>query len=478
MSLTEEQSTVTPAAGGNLFSWRFTTPLFLGSALNPVNSSLIATALLPIARDLGVQIGQTAALVSALYLASAITLPTAGKAAEVFGPRRVFMTGIALVILGAAFGGLAQSLWMLLVSRVVIGLGTACAYPTAMLIIQRRAREAGRAKPPGGVLGGLMIAGIATASLGLPLGGVLVNALSWRSIFFVNVPVAVAALVAAAVWIQPDPRRGTRMRAREISSKLDTLGFLGFVGAMLTLLVFLFGLPTAHWWVLGLSALFWAGLVWWELRAGTPFLDVRLLASNAGLANTYARFGLTQLCAYVVLYGITQWVESVRGFSESTAGLLLLPMTVVSGVIILPLSRRGLVRGPVVTASAAVLLGSIGVLLLSSTAWIGLVLALTLVFGLAIGLSTAGNQTALTQHAPAEQTGTAAGLLRTFGYVGSIGASAVTGLVFHHNVTDHGVHQIGWIMTAAGVLLVTLTLTDRTLRPVRHRPPDVAATSD
>ncbi len=82
---------------GRPFSWQFTTPLFIGSALNPVNSSLIATALLPIARGLGVPLGQTAALVTALYLASAIAQPTAGKAAEVFGPRRVFLAGIVLV---------------------------------------------------------------------------------------------------------------------------------------------------------------------------------------------------------------------------------------------------------------------------------------------------------------------------------------------------------------------------------------------
>ncbi|MFG2045509.1 MFS transporter [Dactylosporangium sp. NPDC048998] len=468
MSLTEEQSPTVPAYSGNPFSWRFTTPLFLGSALNPINSSLIATALLPIARDLGVQIGQTAALVAALYLASAIALPTAGKAAEVFGPRRVFMSGIVMVCLGAAFGGFAQSLWMLILSRVAIGLGTSCAYPTAMLIIQRRARDAGMANAPGGVLGGLMIAGIATASLGLPIGGVLVNALTWRAVFFVNVPVAVIAFIAAVAWIEPDPKRAERMSAHEIASKLDVPGILAFAAAMLTLLIFLFGLPTAHWWVLGLSAVFWAVLVLWELRANTPFLDVRLLTSNPGLANTYLRFGLTQLCVYVVLYGITQWIESVRGFSESASGLLLLPMTVVSGVIIMPLSRRRLVRGPVIAAAATCLLGSAGVLLLNTTIWIGIVVILTLIFGLAIGFSTAANQTSLTQHAPADQLGTASGLLRTFGYVGSIGASAVTGLVFHHNVTDHGVHQIGWIMTAVSLVLVALTLADRTLRPARH----------
>ncbi|MFF3665567.1 MFS transporter [Microtetraspora malaysiensis] len=468
MAVTEEHSATVPAYGGHPFSWRFTTPLFIGSALNPINSSLIATALLPIASDVGIQIGQAAALVAALYLASAIAQPTAGKAAEVFGPRRVFMSGIVIVALGAVFGGFAQSLWMLVLSRVVIGLGTSCAYPTAMLLIQRRARDAGLAKPPGGVLGGLMIAGIATASLGLPLGGVLVNALTWRAVFFVNVPVAVIAFIAAVAWIEPDPKRAERMSAHEIASKLDVSGILGFVGAMLTLLIFLFGLPTAHWWILALSIALWAALVLWELRARTPFLDVRLLAANPGLANTYLRFGLTQLCVYVVLYGVTQWIESVRGFSESAAGLLLLPMTLVSGLIITPLSRRSLVRGPAVAAAAACLLGSVGVLLLSSTVWIGTVVILTLVFGLAIGFSTAGNQTSLTQHAPADQLGTASGLLRTFGYVGSIGASAVTGLVFHHNVTNHGVHRIGWIMTAVSLVLAALTLADRTLRPARH----------
>jgi Major Facilitator Superfamily len=82
------------------FSWRFTAPLSIGSALNPINSSLLATALVPIAHGLGVSIGQTAALVTALYLASAIAQPTAGKAAEVFGPRRVFLAGIGLVMVG------------------------------------------------------------------------------------------------------------------------------------------------------------------------------------------------------------------------------------------------------------------------------------------------------------------------------------------------------------------------------------------
>jgi len=453
------------------FSWRFTTPLFIGSALNPINSSLIATALVPIAHGLGVSIGQTAALVTALYLASAIAQPTAGKAAEVFGPRRVFVAGIVLVMVGGLVGGFAQDLLTLLISRVLIGLGTSCAYPTAMLLIRRRARDAGLDKPPGGVLGGLQIAGIATASLGLPLGGVLVGLLGWRAVFFVNVPVALVALAATLAWVSPDGPLDRTRGARDIATSLDAIGIAGFAAAMVALMLFLFDLPTLHWYLLAISVAAWIALVLWELRARTPFLDIRLLASNRALTSTYVRYGLVLLCVYVVLYGITQWNETVLGLSETEAGLLLLPMTLVSGLVISPISRRNLVRGPVIAGALACLIGSAGVLLLSSSVWIGWVVVVTLVFGIAMGAAAAGNQTAVYGQAPEEQLGTASGLLRTFGYIGSIAASAITGIVFHTSVSDHGVHLIAWIMVGVSVVVVLMTVTDRTLRPRRAAEP-------
>jgi len=445
------------------FSWRFTTPLFIGSALNPINSSLIATALLPIAHGIGVPIGQTAALVTALYLATAIAQPTAGKAAEVFGPRRVFLAGIVLVGVGGLAGGFAQDLITLLVSRVLIGLGTSCAYPTAMLLIRGRARDAGLDKPPGGVLGGLQIAGIATASLGLPIGGVLVGTLGWRSVFFVNVPVALIALIATLTWVSADGPLSHPLRFRELAARLDLTGIAGFALAMIALLLFLFGLPVPHWYLLGISVVLWIALVCWELRASAPFLDIRMLASNKALTSTYLRFGLTMLCIYVVLYGITQWIEAVRGLSETEAGLIVLPMTLLSGLVISPISRRNLVRGPVIAAAIACLAGSAGVLLLGRSGWIGWVVVITLIFGLVTGFASAGNQTALYTQAPAEQLGTASGLLRTFGYVGSIGSSAITGIVFHTSVTDSGVHLIGWIMIGVSFVLVLISVLDRTL---------------
>ncbi|MFF3920301.1 MFS transporter [Streptomyces sp. NPDC001852] len=457
-------------AGGaaRAFCWRFTVPLLIGSALNPINSSLIATALVPIAAGLHVRVGQTAALVTGLYLASAVAQPTAGKAAQVFGPRRVFLTGIALVAVGGTVGGLAQDLITLLISRVLIGLGTSCAYPTAMLLIRGRAHDAGLDEPPGNVLGRLQIAGTATASLGLPVGGVLVGALTWRSVFFLNVPVALIALVATLAWIPRDNPAG-RDTLRGVASALDVTGILAFGATMTALLVFLYDLPVVHGYLLGIAVAAGTTLALWELRAATPFLDVRLLAAHRALTRTYLRFGLTMLCVYIVLYGLTQWAEAVRGLSESASGLLLLPMTLVSAVVISPVSRRNLVRGPLIAAALMCTAGSVGVLLLTSSTWTGLVVAVTVVFGISMGAASAGNQTALYDQAPHQQLGTASGLLRTFAYIGSIASSTITGIVFHTHVTDHGLHLIAWIMVGISAALFIMTIADRALDPRTRR---------
>ena len=304
------------------FPWRFVSPLFMGSALNPINSSLIATALVPIAASIHVSVGRTAVLVAALYLASAIAQPTGGKLAEEFGPRRVFLTGILIVLAGGLVGGFGQDLAALIVARVLIGVGTSAGYPSAMLLIRRRAEVAGLDEPPGGVLGGLVIAGAATTAVGLPIGGVLVDTWGWRATFFINVPFALLTLAMALLWIPRDtPFAGSRS-VRQVATRLDVIGIVGFAGAITALLVFLLGLSHPDWIALGLAVVVGASLVWWELRASHPFFDVRLLATNLALTRTYLRFALATLCVYTVLYGLTQWLQAGRGITAEEAALL------------------------------------------------------------------------------------------------------------------------------------------------------------
>jgi predicted MFS family arabinose efflux permease/nucleotide-binding universal stress UspA family protein len=449
--------------GSNPFRWQFVAPLLMGSALNPVNSSLIATALVPIAHAVNVSVGQTAILVSGLYLASAIAQPTAGKLAEEFGPRRVFVTGILLVLVGGLLGGFANNLTTLVVARVFIGIGTSTGYPSAMLIIRRRAEQAQMAEPPGGVLGGLQIAATVTAAVGLPIGGVLVDAWGWRTTFFINVPVTLIALVMAVTWLPRDARSEQSRSVREIGTRIDVVGFVAFGGTMSSLLVFLLSFPGPRWIALGLAVAFGLFLVFWELRASQPFIDVRLLASNLALTRTYLRFALTTLCVYTVLYGLTQWLEVARGFGSREAGLLLLPMSGLSALIVRPIAQRNLVRGPLVVGAVTCLFASLGVLVLTHGSPIYVVILVTLVFGITLGTTSIGNQTALYNQVDASEIGTAAGLLRTAAYLGSIGSSAIISIVFHSRVDDHGLHHIAIVMIAVSALAVLLTVTDRRL---------------
>jgi MFS family permease len=451
-----------------VFSWRFVTPLYLSSALNPINSSLIATALVPIARAMNVSVGATAVLISALYLASSIAQPTAGKLAEQLGPRRIFLVGIVLVFIGGIVGGAGQNMPTLTVARVLIGIGTSAGYPAAMVIIRRRALRAGLSEPPGGVLGGLSIAGTVTVAVGPPIGGVLVAAFSWRAAFLVNIPVTVAALLLIMMWVPKDEPL-ERRPLREIAGRIDVGGILLFGGTMSALLVFLLSLPNPHWIPLGIAVALGVALALRELRAATPFIDLRLLGSNLALTRTYLRGALILLAFYTVLYGLTQWLEAAHGLSTQEAGLVLLPMGIVAAIVSRPIAARNLVRGPLIVGAASFVLATLAVTLFTSTTPVLAIVGVTLLFAITLGGTTVSNQTALYLQAPADQLGTAAGLFRTFSYLGSVASSTITGIVFRHNVTDSGLHLVALILVGVSLAVLALTVLDRTLKTPQPR---------
>lgn len=130
------------------------------------------------------------------------------------------------------------------------------------------------------------------------------------------------------------------------------------------------------------------------------------------------------LCVYTVLYGVTQWLQAGRGMSSEEAGLLLLPMAALSALVTRPISQRNLVRTPLVVAAVTCLAGSLGVPALTTSTPIAWILLVTLIFGVALGTTSSANQTTLYIQAAADQIGTAGGLFRTFGYIGSIASSA------------------------------------------------------
>jgi MFS family permease len=454
------------------FGSRFVTPLFIGSALNPINSSMIAIALVSIAGAMHVADGQTAILISSLYLTSAIAQPVAGRLSEEFGPRRVFLVGIVIVLVAGIIGGLARDMLTLVVARVLIGLGTSAGYPSAMLLVRRRATAVGLRQPPGSVLGGLTTTSAATLAIGPTIGGVLIVWFDWRAVFWINVPVSAIAFAMALLWIAKDTEAVRGHSARDLVTRIDLPGVAAFGAAITALLVFLLSLPRLDWIALGVSVAVAAGLVVLELRVSNPFLDIRLLVSNLPLTRTYVRYCLTLLGIYVVLYGLTQWTEAAHHLSGYQAGLALIPMGVLSAVIARVVSRfTTRLRLWLMVAAVTLVVGAIGMFSLTSHSPLAAVICVSMVFGLVAGFGNVTNQTVLYIEAPAEKVGTASGLLRTFGYIGSIAAATITGVAFRVRVSDAGLHFVAVMLIGTGLVVLLLTLLDRQLAvPQQDRP--------
>ncbi|WP_260635138.1 MFS transporter [Streptomyces angustmyceticus] len=445
------------------FGARLMAPLLLGSLLNPINSTMIATALVAIGRDFRVGAADTAWLISAMYLASAVGQPALGRLADRIGPRWVFTAGALTVCAAGVIGALAPTFALLIVSRVVLGVGTAAAYPAAMAVLRAESRRTGRPTPRR-VLGRLSLAALASAAVGPTLGGLLAATAGWRAVFAVNVPLALLALAGALAWLPADPKDARPRRAGSPAS-LDPLGIALFAGALTCAMVFLLRLADPQWPLLAPAGVLAGVLVWWQLRHPAPFIDLRMLAGNGPLVRTYLRQGLTYLVIYCVLYGFSQWLEQAYGASSFQAGLIMLPMSLAAAVCSLVGARTKGIRAPLALAAACLALGSGVFLLLHGTGPLVALLCAGALFGIPQGLASTGNQAAVYAQAPADGVGAAAGLQRTAQYLGAITASGLIGLLYGQRAGDAGLHQIALIGGALGLLLLLLTLADRGLRP-------------
>jgi MFS family permease len=442
------------------FGVRFVLPLALGSCLNPINSTMIATALVPIANDFHATVAQTGWLIAGLYLTSAVAQPTMGRLADLLGARRVYIASLLLVMLAGVMGRVAPSLGWLVAVRVLLGVGTSGAYPSAMRLFRERADRTGSA-PPRTAMGVLSLSGIATAAVGPLLGGVLTGAFGWHAIFTVNIPLALFTLVTVLAWVPADlPREHAR---GSLFTELDIPGIALFAGTLLSAMFFLLDIEHPRWIALPIALVLGAVLAWHSLRRREPFLDLRMLARHVPLTITYVRAAAIFTVVYCVLYGFAQWVESAGGHSAAEAGLAMLPMSLVAGVASLMGARTKGLRGPFLLAFAAALAGCVALFCLESASPLWLMAAAITLFGLPQGLASTSTQAAVYLQAPPGQIGTASGLQRTASYLGAIVATSLLGVAYGHHATDHGLHVLSLAMGTACAVLLIATVLDRSL---------------
>jgi MFS family permease len=164
---------------------------------------MLSTALVPIAESLHADIAETGWLIAVLYLTTAVAQPSLGRLVDLLGPRRVYLGSLFLVAAAGIFGQWASSLAGLVAVRVLLGVGTSGAYPAAMRIFRERA-DATASEPPRFAMAILTLAVPSTTAVGPVIGGVLTSAFGWQSIFTVNVPLALLAVLLILLWTPRD----------------------------------------------------------------------------------------------------------------------------------------------------------------------------------------------------------------------------------------------------------------------------------
>ena len=425
--------------------------LSLGTALNPLNSSMIAVALVVLRADFGLDVATVTWVITSFYLASAAGQPLMGRLADRFGPRRMFMLGMGTVAITCALAPFSPNFALLCVARAVMALGTATAYPSAVVMIGAIAQRAGTesSRP----LGRIQMANTSAAAVGPVAGGLLVGQVGWEALFLVNVPLALAALFIVR---KVAPADGVRERGSlaQLVKDSDIPGIAGFVGSLLLVMMALLDVaPGYRWWMLGAGTAIAALFVWRELRFNPPFLDLRLLGRNRPLMLIYLGFAVFSSVYYFVFFGLPQLLQEAGGYDPALVGLLMLPLAATS-VLATPWAvramgkfgvRRVLIAGVVLLALVAALMW-----LLTGSLAIPLVLALTTLMGIPYGtVGIASNQGMFLSVRPQER-GVAAGIYQTCRYVGAITATVLIGVF-----AGGGVDQASWGLMVIAMLVLS-----------------------
>jgi len=459
-----------------------------------LDSTIVNIALPSAQRALGFPNSDRQWVVTAYALAFGSLLLLGGRIGDMFSRKWVFITGLAGFAVSSAIGGAAVSFPMLVAARTLQGAFGAILAPSALGTLVSTftdPRERGKAF---GVFGSVAAGG---GGIGLILGGLLTQYLSWRYTLYVNLVFAVIAIVGALTYIRSS-RPATRPRMDWPGTVLASTGLFGIV----------FGFShaeTAGWTAaltigsLAAGVLLLAAFVLAEQRVSHPLLPLRVILDRTR-GGAYVAVGLAGITIFGVFLFLTYYLQVVKGYSPLTCGLLFLPFV---GCILISSNISSIVTlprfGPRVLIASGMLLSvaamSYLTRLTATSSYPRSVLPALLVLGLGFGMIFAPAINTATAGVRREDSGVASALVNTMQQVGgSIGTSALSTvaltatasyLVAHHTgalapaIAD--THGYTTAFTVSAALLVLGVILAVVLLPSRHRleelrnPPAAAA---
>jgi EmrB/QacA subfamily drug resistance transporter len=421
--------------------------LMLGMFLAALDQTIVGTALPTIVNSLH-GLNHMSWVVTAYLLTSTISTPLYGKLSDQFGRKGIFQFAIVIFLVGSALAGLSQNMMQLIAFRGIQGLGAGGLMAMAMTIIADvvSPRERGRYQ-------GYFGATFALSSIAGPLlGGVFTSYLSWRWIFYVNIPIGIVALVVTSAVL--------KLPFRRQSHRIDFLGAgLMMIGVTAALLVTVWG-GTQYAWgspvIIGMglvSAVFIASFIVWEHHAPEPILPPSLFRIGVFRTASTVSFLLSMVMFGAIIY-LPLYLQLVDGVSIMVSGLLMIPLmlgllasSIVSGQIV---TRTGKYKPMPVIGSVLVI---IGMWLLSH---LGLhtshltMSAYVLVLGAGMGMTMQIMILATQNAVPSDSIGTGTAAVTFFRSLGGAFGTSLFGAVFIAGLS-HWIPILAPEATAAGV---------------------------
>ncbi|WP_433440729.1 MFS transporter [Nonomuraea sp. CA-141351] len=456
-----------------------------------LDNTIVNVALPAIRRDLNASVSGLQWIIDAYTVVLASLLMLAGSTGDRIGRRRTFQMGLALFTLGSLMCSLAPGLGWLIAARALQAVGGSMLNPVAMSIITNTFTEPRERARAIGVWGGVV--GVSMA-LGPLVGGSLVGSVGWQAIFWINIPVGLAAFVLCALFVPesraPRPRR------------VDPVGQVLVIVLLATLTYTLIEAPEAGWGsprTLGgfaVAALALACLLPYELRRAEPLIDLRFFRSTPFTGAT-----VIAVCGFAALGGFlfvnTLYLQDVLGLSALHAGLYTLPMAGLT-VVCAPLSGRIVgnagTRVPLLVAGATMAASGLIMTGLSADTPTWRLMAAYVLFGLGFGMLNAPITNTAVSGMPRTQAGVAAAVASTSRQIGQSLGVAVIGSLVTSAVSGPfatgfpAASHVGWRIVAgcglAIVLLAILTTTGwarrsaaRTAERLAHAPDRTADAS-
>jgi EmrB/QacA subfamily drug resistance transporter len=413
--------------------WWTLAAMCLGLSVTMLDTTVVNVALPSIQEDLNLSLAGIEWTISAYTLPFAVLLITGGRLGDIFGRRLTFIGGVVLFALASVLIGVAGSEGLLIAGRVLQGVGAAFMMPATLSIITNTFPPPERGRAIGMWAG---VSGFALA-LGPVVGGLLTESVSWRAVFFLNIPIAIAA-VALALLAAPESRDQRAQRT------IDVLGIV-VLSASLAALVLAFIKANDWGWGSATTIVLMIGagiglvaFVFVERRVKAPMLQFELFRSRqfvgANIVGFVITFGLLSWLLFLALY-----LQDVLGYSALGAGVRFLPGTILV-IAVAPIAGRLADRigsRPLMTAGLLLVALSLGIQTqISSDTGYGLLVPAFMIMGLGVGLTLSPMSTAAMNAVRRDKAGVASGILSTSRQLGGTFGIAIVGAILQASAVN------------------------------------------